>query len=124
MNKYRQSLIMLAATVASFFLPVLTSHLSPSELINTVLLALGTIQVWVAANLTEGLWRQTKVVVAGIMASAVVFQSVISNGISGDEWKQIAAAFIGVVLAAILKNRPVVTAAGPDEGPRAARHAV
>ena len=73
-----------------------------SETANIILAGLGAIAVLGAGNLTAGVWRYTKTIVAGATAGAMAWQSALGDGITTAEWWQIGVAVLGAfgVLAA------------------------
>lgn len=100
-SEFWKSLIALGATLAALFVPLVTGDHSGANVINVAILAGGTILVWLQANTTEGITRVGKVIVGAITAALVVAQSALSDGVTNDEWKQIAVAGAMVIIMAL-----------------------
>jgi hypothetical protein len=97
---------LLAAMVIAV-LPLVTSAApaTPTEWINTVLVALGAGTVYIAQNQPDGgVWHYTKTIMSALTAAGVVAVSALTDGITATEWYQIAAAAVAVVAVYLVPN--------------------
>ena len=100
----------LAATVLSAILAALTGdqHVSPTEWVNVAIGAVGVLTVYVVPNVEGSIGKYAKAAVAGAAAVLALLQSLISDGISGTEWIQLALAMLGALGVGVLPG-PIVT---------------
>lgn len=89
----------LLATVLSAILAALTGDqsISPTEWVNVVIGAVGVVAVYVVPNVTGSTAAYAKGIVAALSAVLVLLQSLISDGVSGTEWIQLAMAALGAL---------------------------
>ena len=110
---YSKALAQVAATVLTALLPLLVdSHLSTVEVINLCIVGASAIGVAVVPNLTAGVAKYAKLVLAVIGAVLVLLTSFISDGVlSGDEIVQLVVAAFGAlgVYALPAPQHPVAT---------------
>jgi hypothetical protein len=96
---YSKALAAVAATVLTALLPLIVdSHLSAVEVINLCIVGASAIGVAVVPNLTGGIAKYAKLVLAVIGAVLVLLTSFISDGVlSGDEIVQLVVAAFGAL---------------------------
>jgi drug/metabolite transporter (DMT)-like permease len=89
----------LAATVLSAILAALVGDqaINPTEWINVFIGAAGVLAVYVVPNVAGSSAAYAKGFVAALSAVLVLLQSLISDGVSGTEWVQLALAALGAL---------------------------
>ena len=113
----------LVATVLSAILAALTGDqtVSPTEWVNVVIGAVGVASVYVVPNVTGSSAAYAKGIVAALTAVLVLAQSLVSDGISGTEWIQLAMAALGalgvVALPGPMVTSPITRTTGRTDGP-------
>lgn len=96
---YAKAAAALAATVLSCVLAALTGDgsIDPTEWINVIIAGVGVVSVYVVPNVASGIAQYAKLAVSALTAVLVLAQSMISDGISGTEWIQLALAALGAL---------------------------
>lgn len=107
----------LVATVLSAILAALTGDqsISPTEWVNVIIGAVGVLAVYVVPNVSGSAATYAKGIVAALTAVLVLAQSMISDGISGTEWIQLAMAALGA-LGVVALPGPAPVAGRPVTG--------
>lgn len=107
----------LVATALSAILAALTGDqtIEPTEWVNVIIGAVGVLAVYVVPNVTGSAATYAKGIVAALTAVLVLAQSMISDGISGTEWIQLAMAALGA-LGVVALPGPAPVAARPAAG--------
>jgi lysylphosphatidylglycerol synthetase-like protein (DUF2156 family) len=103
-NQYKKALVAASGVVLSaVFTALMGGPLTLVAVINIIIIAAGAVNVAIAPN-TPGA-KYTKAILAGIAAAATLLISLVSGGISGNEWVQIAVAFL--TAAGVLKAKNI-----------------
>lgn len=99
-KKYGKSLAMLLGTLAmavfGAYREYATDGISPSEWVLVVIAAFTVVNVWLAANLAN-FAEKTKTLVAAIGLVLNLLVSLITGGITGDEWILLLLQFLGAL---------------------------
>jgi hypothetical protein len=102
-SRYAKAIVAVVATVLTALVPYLTNsnHLTDAEWVNTVIVGLGAVVVYIAPNLPGSWSNYTKSIVAALTTGAALLVSAIGAGSFGSvpsaEWIQIILAALGTL---------------------------
>lgn len=96
MQRYLKMVAQVVATVLAALVPYLAlGGLDPSAWVNVAIVGVGALAVFAAPNIPGAAY--TKLVVSALSAVLVLLASVITGGITLDEWLQLALAALGAL---------------------------
>lgn len=107
---YVRAILSLLATLAAIAAPLLTGDHTGVDYVNVAIMAAGSVAVWAAANFSVGIAKYTKTGMQALTAGLVILQSALNDGITLDEWKQIAIAVVTVILMPVLRDSQYIPA--------------
>jgi hypothetical protein len=115
-SQYWKTIIPALATILTLIAPLAlgSQRATGSDWINVAIMAFGTIGAWVATNMSEGIARYTKEIIGALTAGLVLLSSLLSNGITGQEWAQVALAVIMALLLPLKGNDGYVHGVKPN----------
>lgn len=89
----------IATVIAGIIAALADNRLSDLEWINVVILGLGSVAVLGAGNMSDGVWKYTKLIVSAATAGAVVLHTLIADGIDlgTSQWLQILVAVLAAL---------------------------
>ncbi len=102
---YAKALAAVGATILSGVVAALTgdNHVSPVELVNVAILAVGACAVFAAPNVPGA--RYVKAVLAVLSAVLVLLVNIIADGVTVSEWLQLGVAALGALGVYAVPNR-------------------
>jgi hypothetical protein len=117
---YGKVLLQILAAIAMALIGFLDDNfLDTVELINTVLVALTAVGVWLVPNLTGGAAKYAKMGVAALTAGFTVLITAVSAGVDMTEWFQVLVAVlgaIGIVVPGAPQHNPTPAILRPTDG--------
>lgn len=94
-GKYTKTIFAFVATVAGFVASAVSGGITGTEWVNIAIMSVGASQVFYNENTPEA--RFAKGVAAVVSAGLVALNSVLTGGVSEQEWYVIIAAVLGAV---------------------------
>lgn len=106
--RYAKFVAEITAAVGAAAVAGLTTDgvVTASEWVNVVIMGLGAVTVYGAANIPAGIWIYAKGILAAATAITVLLQSILTGGATLAEWIQFGLAALGALGVTGVPNKP------------------